>query len=366
MAFLDEDDAFATGETERPRPGPPTPAARQRQILIRRLVAVGIVLLILLLLVLGVRAILDARKGRAFDNYLSDLDSLTTESKQLSDGFFNRLDDPGDLNDISLRSEVSADRGAAEGLLNRARNLDPPGEMDGAQESIVLAFELRRDALAQIASRLPTALGDEGSRRATRRIARDMETFLASDVIYRRGQAAGDQVLEDEGRSGEIPNSEFLPDGQNQEGLDWLQESTVESALAGVTGEGGGGAGGGVRGLGLVPEIVVRPGDVTVAAGSEATISGGGQKELDVTVENQGESPESEVEVQFTLGETISGNQTISSTIEPNGGRQTVNLPISQDPPTGEPLLLEVEVVPVQGEEITENNTGEFTLTFEN
>lgn len=365
MAFLDEDDAFATGETERPRRGAPTPAAHQRQILIRRLVAVGVVLLILLLLVLAVRAILDARKDRAFDNYLSDLDSLTTESKQLSDGFFNRLTDPGDLDDISLENEVNADRGAAEGLLNRARNLDPPGEMDGAQESIVLAFELRRDALAQIASRLPTALGDEGSRRATNQIARDMETFLASDVIYRRGQTAGDQVLEDEGRSGEIPNSRFLPDGQNQEGLDWLQVSTVESALAGVSGEGGGGAGGGVRGLALVQEIVVRPGDVTVAAGSEATISGGGPKELDVTVQNQGESPESEVEVQFTLGDGISGNQTISNTIEPDAF-QTVTLPINQDPPTGEPLLLEVEALPVEGEEITENNTGEFTLTFEN
>ena len=56
--------------------------------------ALGVGVLILILLVLGIRGCLNARKERGFENYVRDLDAIVTESKQLSETFFNRLERP--------------------------------------------------------------------------------------------------------------------------------------------------------------------------------------------------------------------------------------------------------------------------------
>jgi hypothetical protein len=42
-----------------------------------------------------------------------------------------------------------------------------------------------------------------------------------------------------------------------------------------------------------------------------------------------------------------------------------VRIPIEPDPPAGETLTLEVAVTPVPGEEIEDNNTETYQVTFE-
>ena len=61
-----------------------------------------------------------------------------------------------------------------------------PDEMKGAQQSLLIALECRRDGLAAIAEKIRTALGDEGdvANTAITQIAGQMQTFLASDVLY--------------------------------------------------------------------------------------------------------------------------------------------------------------------------------------
>ena len=58
--------------------------------------------LIIVVLVLGIRGCLNARAERGFENYVRDLASITTEAQQLSGEFFERLEDPGDLTELSL------------------------------------------------------------------------------------------------------------------------------------------------------------------------------------------------------------------------------------------------------------------------
>src|SRR4051812_46411569 len=207
LAFLDEE------ETAAPTGGGRPPFRRagdhERQIMVRRAVGVGIVVLILILIVLGIRGCLNARKERGFENYVSDLNAIAAQSKQLSSGFFNRLSDPGSLSPLSFEAEIKADRGTAESLANRVDSLSTPDELKSAQNELNLAFQLRRDALTGIAANISTALGNQGRTQAVNAIAGYMQYFLASDVLYKRAQAGIDSGLQDQGINEKAPDSVF-------------------------------------------------------------------------------------------------------------------------------------------------------------
>jgi hypothetical protein len=343
-ASLDEDET-PFGESE-----------RRRQYLIRRLTAIGGGILVLILIILAVRGCLDARQQRAYENYVADLTVLAGESDQLSESFFALLGDPQQLSDLSFEAQVNAAKGTAEDQLRRVQSLDAPGGMSAAQGNFVLTFEFRRDGLAAIAEQVKTATGEEGANKAAKQITQQMQTFLASDVLYRMGRARANTVLTEQAIAVEVPTSQFLPS------LDWLDEATVSTALAGVTG-GAVGDVSGVHGLGLVSTSIS---GVVLLPGAESTVTVAGRPELQVSVQNQGEAEESDIGVSFTLsggGQTISGKEAISAL--PAGETETVILPVSPAPPQGQALTLEVVVDTVPGEQVADNNRAEYTIVFQ-
>jgi hypothetical protein len=326
--------------------------------MVRRAVALGAGVLVVILLVLAVRGCLNARKERGFENYVSDLGSIVTQSNQLSNNFFTRLNDPPrNLDELALEADVAADRGTAEGLLQRVQSLDTPDELDAAQEDLVLAFELRRDALAQIASAIPTALGEEGRAEATDQIAQEMQTFLASDVLYERSRTQVQSVLDDEEIAGNVPASRFLSDPERF--IDDLELTSILSAFAAEAGA----ATPGVHGLALLSTSV---GDTPLTADSENTVELDGTPELQIEVQNQGDSEEIDILVNFELSggtQPVEGELTIPRL--DSQGIETAALPIDPEPDTGVPLTLEVTTLPVPGEQVVDNNTATYTVTFE-
>jgi hypothetical protein len=46
------------------------------------------------------------------------------------------------------------------------------------------------------------------------------------------------------------------------------------------------------------------------------------------------------------------------------GELKTVTIPLSEQPPTGQNVPITVNVKPVPGEEVTDNNEAEFTVIF--
>lgn len=365
MAFLEEDDPFSPDPTEPPdRLGPPD---RDRQVRLRRLIAAVAVILILILVVLGVRGCLNARKERQFENYVRDLTALTAESQQLSAELFGAesveglFTDPQNLKELEFEAEVKADRGAAEGLVDRAQNLDGPGELKPAQANLVLAFELRRDGLAAISDQIGTALGDEGSEEATAVIAEDMQFFVAGDVLYRRAQQQIDDVLA-EGcpTCPDAPDNQFLPD------ISFLDPTTLEATFAEITGESTGestNASSGVHGLGLVTTggVIAQPGDVALTPDAPVTVSG--LDSLEIQVENQGENDESDVTVTVTIDGDDAGTGTIDAIAA--GEIATVEVPLDPAPAAGDTADIEVLVEPVPGEQVADNNDAAFPVTVE-
>ena len=318
-------------------------------------------MLIAILLVLGVRGCLNARKERSYENYVSDLSAVAAETQSVSQQFFNRLEDPGDLTALQFEAEIKADRGAMEGLLDRAENLDPPDELAEAQDLIVLSYELRRDGLSAISESVGAALGDKGSQKEIDEIANQMRTFLASDVLYAKAQ----EQIEEELTAQEI----VVPEGENiatkflRDEPNWLDPQVVADALSGIEGSSTEATAPGVHGLGL-STVTLLPSGAAIEDGVPVTATADGA-ELEIDVENQGESEETDVAVSYEISgeDESSGEETIDKIAA--GEVATVNVPISSAPASGASVELTVSVKPVPGEEIEENNTRTTEVTFE-
>ena len=353
LAFLDDDDPLEPEGPSR-RYGAP----RQRPFFVRRLGALAIGVIIIILLVLGIRGCLNARAERGFENYARDLASIATESDQLSNEFFTRLEDPGDLSPVNLEAEVRADESTAEKLLERVQALDTPDELSDPQGELVLAFGLRHDGIGGISDEISTALAKEGSEDATERIATYMRYFLASDVLYGRSREAIDtelaeqDIVPDEKLSAEP----FLPDPPE----DWIDATALSTTISGVTT--GGASCSGVCGIALIESSI---GGTILTPDALTNVAGGGPYELEAAVQNQGESEVTDVSVEFTLSGTKESSGSGSIDRIDVGATETVKLNIQPDPASGEELTLEVTAQPVPGEEIADNNTFTYTVIFE-
>jgi hypothetical protein len=344
-----EDSAASTGRRRRPTRRP-----ERQQIILRRALALGAGLLLLILIVLGIKGCLNARAHRALSDYARNVTQVVEETKGTSRGFFEKLDDPGELSVTEFVAEVNAERSAMDSQVSRVDGLDAPGDMGHAQSALELTYDLRGSAMTEIAEQISTALGDVGSEKATAAIARQMEKLMASDVIYATVvRPEIDRVLGENGIEGDdVPESVFLPDQTK-----WLDEATVSSALSSVSNSTGGETSG-VHGLGLLgtsingTELVA---DATTAVSSEET------PEVEVEVGNQGESTENSVTVTVTVSGTTGLDQTLSSIGV--GETQSVVVPLVPAP-TGTKTL-EVEVQSVPGEQLTSNNEATYTVEFE-
>jgi CARDB len=320
--------------------------------MLRRALALGGGLVLLILLVLGVKGCLDARANRELSDYARDVTQIVEETQQTSKSFFDRLEDPGNLSVTEFVDQVNADRSAMDTYAERIDELGAPGDMARAQDNLELAYALRVGAMGEIAEKMSTALGDAGAEKAMAGIARQMQKLLAADVVYETVvRPEVDGVLAEEGISGsDLPEAAFLPEEK------WLEESTVEDALGAISGSSGSAAPG-VHGLGLVGVSV---NGSELAEGGATTVAGEEGVEVEVQVQNQGESTESGVQVSVT----VEGN-TLSSEIDeiPAGETATVSIPLTPTP-SGE-VTLEVEAEPVAGEKVTENNEAGYTVLIE-
>jgi CARDB protein len=356
LSFLDQTDEPVRRRRRRPPGGP---SVDRQTLLIRRTLAVVAGLIVLILLVLGIRGCLDARKEEAMQNYVTDANELVRQSNSGGRRLFRVLQGPGGQDQaVNTENALNGERVASSGLVDQARDLDAPDELSTAQRYLVETLELRRDGVAGIANAVPQALADQERRQSTQRVSQMMRVFSASDVIYRvRYLPNVERALEEEEVAAEEPvQSQFLPD------TEWLDPSFVADQVAGIRSGGGDddqAAAPGLHGNGLG---TVTLGGVALVPGGSATVPLTGDLAFEVQVSNQGENTETDVPVRVTVGDATSAEETIDEIAA--GETETVSIPLDEQPPTGENVPVEVEVEPVPGEEMTDNNTGDFTVIF--
>lgn len=325
----------------------------------RRLIAVAVGVLFVILLVVAFKGCLNARKERALKGFVTDTNAIMEESGQVGQDFFALLNNAGGKSDLEYKAQITSYRGAAESQYDRAKALDAPGEMSQAKSAVVLTLELRRNALQVIADNISTALGRENAIEAQTAITDQVQLLYASDAVY-AGVAVPDMtsVLEDQGLSGNdvtikaADTVAFVALPKEK----WLDPATITAAFAQVTG--GTTTAPGIHGVAI---LSARIGNTDLIPGTPVTVDAV-NPELVVSVQNGGESEESNVTVTANIGGT-----TLEAAIPTIGAGETtvVKIQITPLPPSGEQATVDLTVAPVPGETNTDNNSATYTVTFQ-
>ena len=193
--------------------------------MVRRTIAIGGGLLLLILLVFVFRGCLDARKERAMEDYVRGANELTKLSQAESRQLFDILSAPSSSDQsVNRANQANALRSDSATLSDRARDLDVPDELSNANDYLVEALDLRRDALAEVADQLPGALAQEeraqqhrsdraddaglpGERRAARKPLRADRHGGASEGGREREDRQGDHCPSSRRSNGSTPTS---------------------------------------------------------------------------------------------------------------------------------------------------------------
>jgi hypothetical protein len=369
LSFFDEDDE-PTRRAPRPRRAAPAGGldVDPQTLWVRRGIALGLGLLILLALVVLVNACQDSRRKGSLRDYNREAAALLTQSDDEVGGqFFQTMDQADAESPEDLQTQISSLRVQSETLLDQAEKIDTPGGLETAQQSLLIALELRRDGLAYIAQQISTALGNEGdvADQAIEQIGGQMQAFLASDALV---QSRVTPVVAAELKEGEVVAEAVATKGFLKN-LDWLQPSYVADQLGTRLSEGGSNRdpdappAPGLHGTGLqsveVGGVTLEPDPAPnrLPAGTDSTFS--------VTFQNQGENDEFDVVTAVTLqgqGKAIKARKSTDTVVK--GAPATVEIPLPKKPTPGEVYTVTVEVKAVPGEKKTDNNKQNYNVYF--
>jgi hypothetical protein len=332
----------------------------QHTLMVRRRVVFGAAIVLLILIALLINGCLNGEKTQALKDYNHEVSTVAQEfDEHVSRPLFEALTGAGSKSALNVEVQVGQLRVQAEQLATRVKDLKTPGEMAGAQHNLLLAFDLRSEAVAKIAGLVPTALGGQG-KEATAQIAGALELFLASDVLYsQRVAPLIQQALSDDGVHGlSTASSRSLPN------IGWLESSTAAARIT------GGGASSTQTGQPLPGHHGSALKGVSVGAQTlepEPTlnhVSGGGNPTFTAQVEDAGEFPETDVTVDVTVtagGKQFKASHAIEKT-EP-GKTVSVDIPVN-GVPVGEASKIEVQVQPVPGETNHEGTKNTYLAIF--
>ena len=200
-------------EPERPRRRVGGPQRRRQQFLLRRLIGVGVGLAFLILIVIGIRGCLQARSDRALRNYDSSIATIMQQSEQSGKDFFQLLSSPSGSSSVDVQNQIFAQRDASSSLLDRAESLSTPDQMHDPQAAVEQTLTLRRNALTAIAANVTQAAARTQTADAITTIGNAMGSLYASDILWTQiGKPGIQKVLKDEGVDGQpLPPGNFMP-----------------------------------------------------------------------------------------------------------------------------------------------------------
>jgi hypothetical protein len=363
LSFLDEPEERPSRRTQRRRPPPRGPGTDRQTLLVRRGFAAGGGLIVLVLLIFVIKGCRDSARQQAFKDYLRNVAALMEQSNGESRSLFGLLASPGTKSPVDLGTNVNTYRNDAQTLVDRARRLSPPDELSRGHRYLLDTLEFRRDGITSVSRELPTALGDANTDAAAARIAAAMQEFLASDVVYNQRVLSN---LRDPTRKEGLLNQVSFTQSRFLLDLGWLSPTTVADRMSRIRSGTGSTStiAPGLHGTGL-GTVTVKPGGQTLTPGSAVQLKTSPNLTFDAQVIDQGANDEKQVRVKVSItgaGKPIVVTQTIPSITA--GQTVTASIPLAAAPPTGLPVTISVEILPVPGEKNTTNNKATFSAVF--
>jgi hypothetical protein len=328
--------------------------------MVRRRVVAGVAVVLVIVIVLLINSCLKSQQQQSLKDYNHAVSLIAQESDtQVSHPLFTALAGASGKSALNVEVQIDQLRIQAQSIVSHAKELSVPSEMAGAQRALLMALDLRVEGMTKIAALVPTALGGQGKQASTL-IAGDMETFLASDVLFsQRVVPLIQQSLASNGIHGlTTSTSRVLPN------VGWLDPATTLSRISGQA------ASSAPSGQPLTGHHGSALKSVSVGTNTltpEPTlnhITGGGSPTFTVTVEDAGEFSETNVKVDVTV--TAAGKQYKASHVidktEP-GKSVNVEIPVA-GVPLGVASKIETQVEPVPGETNHEGTKDTFLAIF--
>lgn len=317
----------------------------------------------LVLIVIGVHSCQVSQSHSALRDYNDNVTSLVRSSNQTGDQFFKVLANGVNSNNAqTVVSQIDEARLTADNQLHRAKGLSTPDEVKDAQQDLVLAMQMRRDAIANVARNIQPALQSTTAASAVNTIAAEMARIYASDVLYKDYTLPGIvSALKKAGIAVGGVNGEPITTGQFLSDVQWLLPSFVASQLK-VTvpvSTSNGKAAPGVHGHALDSCSI---GGNTLSTTSAVTVPSGTSPSLSCTLTNDGQNAETNVTVKATVSGTSVTGQGVVPQTQP-GQQYTVQIPLSSSPPAGT-YELSVAIGHVPGETSFTHNSKTFPITF--
>ena len=365
MSFFDEPGDFSPRRTTAPPPRRPGGRGVDRQTIRRRQLAGGLgAVVVVILLFFGIKGCASIQKENHYKDYVREVAADVQQSQQESAAVFALLR-KSQTSAVDVQSQINAFHAEANKLVDRARHRSTPDELQTANRYLVDTLSFRADGLGAIARYLPAAQGGQGAGNAITQMAAQMQTFLASDVIYTtRYLPMLYGTIKDQGLANDVPipgplqpSRGFLPN------IDWLRPDKVAQLLTGAAGTTAA-ATPGLHGTGLV-RVTVQPAGTALSTAGAVDIKTTRGLSFDVQVQNQGQNTEHTVTVKVTIsgaGKPITVQQQIDTI---NAGEtQTASVPLPRLPATGRPVTIAVQVLPVPGEKKLDNNKQSYQAVF--
>jgi hypothetical protein len=379
VSFFDEDDEPARTTTRRqprsqPRPRRGSPAGGgggrggtdQQTLLIRRILGGLAIVVVILVLGLVVKSCNSSRHKTALEDYNRQVNNIGAASAQTGTEFFRAMDQAANQSPEDLQGAISSFKVNADQQLKQAEDLSVPGEMTAAQQSFLIALQLRRNALAAIAADIRTALGDAGDAadQAIGRIAGQNNALNASDVLDVQRVVP---FIKDALTKAEVGN-QTVQTSQVVHEISWISPDYVAQKLgqqltAGNPEQRNQPTGPGLHGTGLNGTSY---GNTTLAPGTTNRLTYVSGQSFTVSFTNQGDNDEFNVKVTLKIARDTGSPITLTKTVQKvaKGEKATVTLPLNREPPLDTAVTVSVEVAAVPGEKKTDNNKSSYPSLF--
>jgi hypothetical protein len=331
----------------------------------RRALAAVTLVILFVAAALGIHSCQVTQTDNSLKDYNTSVRALLVKSNITGDNVFKALSGRASTsNEEALQSQLDTAAAHAADQLTDAGSFSVPGQMQAAQQNLLLTLRMRRDAIATIAKSIEPAVGSTTRAAAIDAIAAANAQVYASDVVYKSyvlPEIVG--ALQSAGIAVGGVDGQVVDEGQVISDLGWLQPSFVATEL-------GTPVAGSTSSQACVPGrhghslnfVSVAGAQLSATPASNPSISSSPPPTFTLNVTNGGTFDEYKVACKVTVA-TLSdtGTSAISETLPGQSSNCSVTLPSAPSPGT---YQVTAEVVPVCGEKNIANNSLTFTITF--
>jgi hypothetical protein len=363
--FFEDEPATQEAVSTQPRiirrvPRPPTPPRPPAGItpLLRLVGLIAVAILVVVLLVFWVQSCRGSSKHSSFEDYMSQVSDVASSSSAIGEEFSKLLVQPG-VDEKELESKLNGFAQRQQQIVATTQAISPPGQLRDQQRSAVEAMQFRVSGLRGLEDAFRRTADFTNGDDAADLLAAQTQRLLTSDIIWDdlfKGPAT--DVLKSEGVTGvNVPSSKFLISP------DFASSAAMKSIWDRLQGASSGGNPSGVHGMGI-ESVKVLPSGQELSQDTETTITVTQDLAFEVAVKDTGDSEEVQVQVDLTIQRSptpIKKTETIP--LINSGETKTVVFRDLGSPPFDK-TTVKVDVIPVPGEQSTDNNSFEYPVIF--